>query len=197
MNTIKYSVNTVANPQKRGETIATARVQMNTAVSSAEFVKHISDHNGVFSKGTVKGVTTDMVGCLREMLLAGNKVEIDGLGTFFISLQSKSAASIDKFTSANIEKVNVLFTPSAELEDLVREAVFEQVTTRAAQAATLKAQKEGKTVVDLTQSGGTDAPGASEAPSGGGSGNSGGGDTGGGSDTGGGTSPDGDTPSYE
>ena len=46
MNTIKYSVNTVANPQKRGETIATARVQMNTAVSSAEFVKHISDTGG-------------------------------------------------------------------------------------------------------------------------------------------------------
>ena len=36
MNTIKYSVNTVANPQKRGETIATARVQMNKAVTSAE-----------------------------------------------------------------------------------------------------------------------------------------------------------------
>ena len=79
----------------------------------------------------------------------------------------------------------------------MREAVFEQVTTRAAQAATLKAQKEGKTVVDLTQSGGTDAPGASEAPSGGGSGNSGGGDTGGGSAPGGGTSPDDNPPSYE
>ena len=192
MNTIKYSLTMQSNPTNPEEPEkAYARVQINEVISTQKFINHISEHNGVFSKGTVKGVTTDMVGCLREMLLAGNKVEIDGLGTFFISLQSKSAASIDKFTSANIEKVNVLFTPSAELEDLVREAVFEQVTTRAAQAATLKAQKEGKTVVDLTQSGGTDAPGASEAPSGGGSGNSGGGDTGGGS------SSDGDTPSYE
>ena len=116
----------VQNPLRMGEKIATARIQMNKAMSSAEFVQHISDHNGAFSKGVVRGVTTDMVGCLREMLLAGNKVEIDGLGTFFIPLQNKSATSIDKFTSANIGKVNVLFTPSAELEDLVRDAVFEQ-----------------------------------------------------------------------
>ena len=36
MNTIKYSVNIMPNPQKPGETIATARVQMNKAVTSAE-----------------------------------------------------------------------------------------------------------------------------------------------------------------
>ena len=143
MNTIKYSVNTVANPQKRGETIATARVQMNTAVSSAEFVKHISDHNGVFSKGTVKGVTTDLVNCLREMLVAGNKVEIEGLGTFGISLTSEGAESLDKFTSANIKAVNVVYTPSEDLQDLIQDATFTQVSSRRVQAAALKAEKAG------------------------------------------------------
>ena len=155
MNTIKYSVSMVANPSLPDPTpvLATARVQMNKSVNSKEFVQHISDHNGVFSKGTVKGVTTDLVSCLREMLVSGNKVEIEGLGSFFISLQCDTADSIEKFTANNIKKVNVVFTPSEDLENLIADATFEQVTTRRVQAAALKAEKAGETTVDISKDG--------------------------------------------
>ncbi len=145
----------VANPSLPDPTpvLATARVQMNKSVNSKEFVQHISDHNGVFSKGTVKGVTTDLVSCLREMLVSGNKVEIEGLGSFFISLQCDTADSIEKFTANNIKKVNVVFTPSEDLENLITDATFEQVTTRRVQAAALKAEKAGETTVDISKDG--------------------------------------------
>ena len=122
---------------------AYARVQINEVISTKKFVGHISDHNGVFSKGTVKGVTTDLVNCLREMLVAGNKVEIEGLGTFGISLTSEGAESLEKFTSANIKAVNVVYTPSEDLQDLIQDATFTQVSSRRVQAAALKAEKAG------------------------------------------------------
>ena len=122
---------------------AYARVQINEVISTKKFVGHISDHNGVFSKGTVKGVTTDLVNCLREMLVAGNKVEIEGLGTFGISLTSEGAESLEKFTSANIKAVNVVYTPSEDLQNLIQDATFTQVSSRRVQAAALKAEKAG------------------------------------------------------
>ena len=123
---------------------AYARVQINEVISTKKCVGHISDHNGVFSKGTVKGVTTDLVNCLREMLVAGNKVEIEGLGTFGISLTSEGAESLEKFTSANIKAVNVVYTPSEDLQDLIQDATFTQVSSRRVQAAALKAEKAGE-----------------------------------------------------
>ena len=122
---------------------AYARVQINEVISTKKFVGHISDHNGVFSKGTVKGVTTDLVSCLREMLVAGNKVEIEGLGTFGISLSSEGAESMEKFTASNIKSVNLVFKPAEELQNLIQDATFTQVSSRRVQAAALKAEKAG------------------------------------------------------
>ena len=122
---------------------AYARVQINDVISTQKFINHISEHNGVFSKGTVKGVTTDMVSCLREMLVAGNKVEIEGLGTFGISLSSEGAESMEKFTASNIKSVNLVFKPAEELQNLIQNATFTQVSSRRVQAAALKAEKAG------------------------------------------------------
>ena len=129
------------NPEEPDK--AYARVQLNEIISTQRFINHISEHNGVFSKGTVKGVTTDMVSCLREMLVAGNKVEIEGLGTFGISLSSEGAESMEKFTASNIKSVNLVFKPAEELQNLIQDATFTQVSSRRVQAAALKAEKAG------------------------------------------------------
>ena len=129
------------NPEEPDK--AYARVQLNEIISTQKFINHISEHNGVFSKGTVKGVTTDMVSCLREMLVAGNKVEIEGLGTFGISLSSEGADSMEKFTASNIKSVNLVFKPAEDLQNLIKDATFTQVSSRRVQAAALKAEKAG------------------------------------------------------
>ena len=144
MNTIKYSIAVQGSPTNPEEAPkAFARVQLNEIIPTQKFVNHISDHNGVFSRGTVKGVTTDMVSCLREMLVAGNKVIIDGLGEFSISLSSEGAESMDKFTASNIKSVNLVFKPAEELQNLIQDATFTQVSSRRVQAAALKAEKAG------------------------------------------------------
>ena len=150
MNTIKYSLALQGNPTNPEEPEkAYARVQLNEIISTQKFINHISEHNGVFSKGTVKGVTTDMVSCLREMLVAGNKVIIDGLGEFSISLSSVGAESMDKFTASNIKSVNLVFKPAEELQNLIKDATFTQVSSRKVQAAVLAAEKKGEGTVDI------------------------------------------------
>ena len=58
----------------------------------------------------------DGASCVREQLLNGNKVQLEGLG-------------------------NVIFTPDSELENLIDDAVFKPMPSRVAQAAVLKAEK--------------------------------------------------------
>ena len=128
---------------------AYAKNQVSEIWTLEKFAKHISDHNGVYSRGTVKGVISDMCECLVEQLLNGNKIQLGELGTFGISISSVGADSIEKFTAKNIKAVNILFAPGVDFENLLGRAEFNLVASRTAQAATLKAEKAGETTVDL------------------------------------------------
>lgn len=147
---IDYSVYMMAPTYSKDETPkAYAKNQVSEIWSLEKFAKHISDHNGVYSRGTVKGVISDMCECLVEQLLNGNKIQLGELGTFGISISSEGAESIEKFTSKNIKAVNILFTPGADFENLIDRAEFNPVASRIAQKATLKAEKAGEATVDL------------------------------------------------
>lgn len=136
---------------------AYAKNQVTKVMTFDEFVKHIADHNGVFTRGTVKGVVSDTCSCLVEMLLNGYKVQFGELGVFGISITSEPADSLDKFTAANIKEVNIVFKPGKDFENLRSRAEFTPVASRIAQAATLKAEKNGETTVDLAAAKGTGA----------------------------------------
>lgn len=147
---IDYSVYMMTPTYSKDETPkAYAKNQVSEIWSLEKFAKHISDHNGVYSRGTVKGVISDMCECLVEQLLNGNKIQLGELGTFGISISSEGAESIEKFTSKNIKAVNILFTPGADFENLIGRAEFNPVASRVAQKATLKAEKAGEATVDL------------------------------------------------
>ena len=147
---INYSVYMMRNPlDEEASEKAYARAQMSESMTFDKFVKHIADHNGVYSRGTVQGVVLDMCECLVEMLLNGNKVQLGALGDFWISLSSAGAETMEEFTAANITGINVIFTPGTDFEGLISRAQFNPVASRVAQAATLKAEKAGETTVDL------------------------------------------------
>lgn len=128
---------------------AYAVAQMRENMSFSDFVNHIAGHNGVFSRGTVKGVLSDACLCIVEQLLNGNKVQLGELGTFWISLSSTGADSPESFNASDIKAVNIVFTPGPDFENLRSKANFNLVSSRRAQAATLKAEKNGDTIVDL------------------------------------------------
>ena len=147
---IPYSVSMLKNQMKPEEPAkAYANGQIREKMSTEKFIAHVASHNSVFSKGTIKGVLADVACCLREQLLNGNKIQLDGLGTFGFTLSSQGAESLKTFTADNIKNINIVFTPDAELENLIDDAAFDLVASRAAQAATLKAEKAGEGTVDL------------------------------------------------
>lgn len=157
-----------ANPEAPEK--AYAKNQVSEIWTLEKFAKHIADHNGVYSRGTVKGVISDMCECLVEQLLNGNKIQLGELGTFGISISSVGADSLDKFTSKNIKAVNILFAPGVDFENLIGRAEFNLVASRSAQAATLKAEKAGETTVDLAAAKATGTSGNGTQTSGNGSG---------------------------
>ena len=164
---IDYSVYLQPNPQD--ETVAPkayAKAQMRENMSFTKFVNHIASHNGVFSRGTVKGVLSDAVSCLVEQLLEGKKVQLGELGNFWVSLTSIGAENMETFSASNIKEVNIIFTPGEDFENLRSRAEFNLVASRVAQAATLKTEKTGGTTVDL------EAARAAARPTGGNSGSS-------------------------
>lgn len=58
-------------------------------VSLTQLAAHMADHNSPYSEGVIKGVLTDMVSCIRELVLEGKSVKLDNLAIFSASLNSK------------------------------------------------------------------------------------------------------------
>ena len=141
-----------------------------------KFAKHITSHGSVYSRADISAILYMAVDCMREMLLEGKKIRLGDLGDFSLLLGSKGAETADKFTAQNITQVKVQWEPGKEFKNLLDDAEFNLVASRSAQAAVLKAIKEGKTNVDLN---------APIDPDGGDDGNGGSSTTGGGSNAGG------------
>ena len=78
--------NNDANSQNYGK--AYARVDYKEMFDVAKLAKHMSEHNTPFSEGTIRGILTDMVKCIRELTLNGNCVKIENLAIFKASVQS-------------------------------------------------------------------------------------------------------------
>ncbi len=187
---IDYSVYMQPNPMdETAAPKAYAKAQMRENMSFSDFVSHIAGHNGVFSRGTVKGVLSDAVYCLVEQLLEGKKVQLGELGNFWVSLTSIGADSMENFSASNIKEVNIVFTPGEDFENLRGRATFNLVASRVAQAATLKTEKQGGTIVDLEAARAAARPSGTGTDTNGGSNQNGNQNTGGDDNGGGGNAP--------
>ena len=130
-------------------TAAYGTAQIHESLSFDDFCQHVADHNCPFSKGTIKGVLTDAVACIREQLLGGNKVTLGDLGSFHVELATEPADATDEFTSANIKAVNVRWTPGKRFLNLRQEAEFQVVPSRKAQADAIEVIRNEETIEGL------------------------------------------------
>lgn len=190
-------------PESKDTALVATEVQNAFAVAQyaevmtiEKFAKHIANHGCVYSRADIAAILYIAVDEMREQLLDGKKIRLGDLGDFSISLSSKGAENADKFTSANITGVNVVWEPGTDFKNLLADAEFNLVASRSAQAALLKAIKAGETKVDLDAPTDTDNNpsgdgGGGSTPGGGGSTSGGGGNAGG--DSGSGSNPGSDS----
>ena len=83
-------------------------VTIGKTVNVDELAKHMSEHNTPYSKGAIKGVLTDMIGCIRELMLEGKAVKLDGLAIFSAGIKTKkkgAPTSEDFSTTKHIDSV--------------------------------------------------------------------------------------------
>ena len=127
-----------------------ATAQYTEVMTIEKFARHIADHGTTYSRADIMAILYMAVDCMREQLLEGKKIRLGELGDFSVALSSKGAETAEKFSSQNIQRVTVSWEPGSEFRNLLADAEFNLVATRSAQAAVLKAIKEGKTNVDIS-----------------------------------------------
>ena len=152
--------------------------QYTDVMTIEKFAKHITSHGSVYSRADISAILYMAVDCMREMLLEGKKIRLGDLGDFSILLASKGAETADKFTAQNITNVKVQWEPGQQFKNLLNDAEFNLVASRSAQAAVIKAIREGKTNVDLNVPINPDGGGDGDGTQGGGSNTGGSGTTG-------------------
>ena len=84
-----------------------ARVSYKQTLSVQDMAKHMSEHNTMFSEGSITGILIDFVKCVREQVLNGNTVKIDNLAIFKATVEANPLevlydADTDKVASATI-----------------------------------------------------------------------------------------------
>ena len=170
-NTLKYSLAMRKNPIHPDEPEkAYASLQLNGVLDINALAAHMSNHNSIYSKGTIVGIITDMCHCVKEAITEGNAIELGDLGRFTPSITCEGAlpgtdaegnpkTAMEMFTADNIKQVNVNYEVGTGLNFKRDDFDFEFTTSRKAQAAAKKAQKKGQSSADWSEDdGGNDEP---------------------------------------
>ena len=109
-----------------------------------DLAEHMSNHNTPYSKGAIKGMLTDMVGCIKELLLEGKNVKIADLAIFSLGIKNNGGAvSEEAFTvSKNIKGVKLRARATGEL---IAKNLNLEATLKKASATTKVAGNGGTT----------------------------------------------------
>ena len=107
-------------------------------MNTRKMAQHISEHGSVYTTDVVFGVLEKFRSCLVEMLLESKRVKIDGLGTFFTTIENETggAATKDEFNvNRNLKALHIRFMPEGEQEmnissrEFIKKAEFINITT--------------------------------------------------------------------
>ncbi|MBR2205714.1 MAG: chitobiase/beta-hexosaminidase C-terminal domain-containing protein [Prevotella sp.] len=84
-----------------------ARVSYKQVLDVKAMAKHMSEHNTMFSEGSITGILIDFVKCVREQVLNGNTVKIENLAIFKATVEANALetlydADADKVASASL-----------------------------------------------------------------------------------------------
>lgn len=85
-----------------------------SAATLGEFAKEIGSNSGV-SEGEAISVLKDFRTLLRKTLLSGRSVNIEGLGFFFLSAQSKGVEKAEEFTAQDIIGLRICFRANNDI----------------------------------------------------------------------------------
>ena len=173
-----------------------ARVSYKQTLSVQDMARHMSEHNTMFSEGSITGILIDFVKCVREQILMGNTVKIDNLAIFKATVEANALETLydaenDKVASASmgtlpegaktgaaVKTVKLLAQSTGDFtrEELKKDVKLAWTDKTKAEIAAAKGSAAGTDEGDNTQNGGENTGnGENTDPDNGGDDNGGGG----------------------
>ena len=145
-----------------------ARVKYLESMNTRKLSNHIAEHGSIYTPDVVYGVMEKFRSCLIEMLLESKRVKIEGLGTFYATIECTKggAASKEKFNvQKNIEGLHIRFLPEQEQETNISSRQFLKQAEFVSVDSLLKGEEA--TGGDSSQTGGgSQGGGTGDTPSG-------------------------------
>ena len=142
---IRYKIYENKNKKSAGYKKFYARAVSEETIDLRQLADYMATHNVPFSKGCIYGVLRDMVACIKEIIIDGKNVKIDGLAIFSAGLRTSGAETLEGFNPAkNIKNIKlrsratgVLRTPKLTGDANVREFALYTIAKK-------KKQKSGE-----------------------------------------------------
>lgn len=105
------------------------RIKNGEQIDIDALAAHMAAHNTPYSKGSIKGILTDMVSCVKELLLDGKTVKIGDLAIFSLGIHCNGADDPSTATVANIRtfSFNARGTGKLSARKLISEAKFKEL----------------------------------------------------------------------
>jgi hypothetical protein len=103
------------------------RVKYLESLNTRKLSNHIAEHGSIYTPDVVYGVMEKFRSCLLEMLLNSKKVKIEGLGTFYTTLECVKGGAIskDKFNILkDVKGLHIRFLPEQEQEQNISSREF-------------------------------------------------------------------------
>ncbi len=104
-----------------------AQIKNLETLNTRKLANHISEHGSIYTPDVVYGVLEKFRSCLLEMLLNSKKVKIEGLGTFYCTLENQKKGALKKEdfnVNKHLKALHIRFLPEQAAEENISSREF-------------------------------------------------------------------------
>ena len=104
-----------------------AQIKSLETLNTRKLANHISEHGSIYTPDVVYGVLEKFRSCLVEMLLESKKVKIEGLGTFYCTLENQKNGALKKEdfnVNKHLKALHIRFLPEQTTEENISSREF-------------------------------------------------------------------------
>ena len=104
-----------------------AQIKNLETLNTRKLAQHISEHGSIYTPDVVYGVLEKFRSCLIEMLLNSKKVKIEGLGTFYCTLENQKNGALKKEdfnVNKHLKALHIRFLPEQTTEENISSRQF-------------------------------------------------------------------------
>ncbi|MBR2149774.1 MAG: HU family DNA-binding protein [Prevotella sp.] len=104
-----------------------AQIKTLETLNTRKLANHISEHGSIYTPDVVYGVLEKFRSCLVEMLLESKKVKIEGLGTFYCTLENQKNGALKKEdfnVNKHLKALHIRFLPEQATEENISSREF-------------------------------------------------------------------------